>query len=87
MTPTPTEPEPLPEDARPAALRRRNQILAIGAIVVAALVPLAMAFGFDVCSPLDAVGVHLDACEPEALPPAPAPAAPSPGDPGDAGAR
>lgn len=77
-TPTPTEPEPLPEDDRPAALRRRNQILAIVAIVVAALVPVAMAFGFDVCTPLDAVGVHLEACE-LALP---APSTPAPSDAG-----
>jgi hypothetical protein len=80
-TPTPTE--PLPEDPRPAALRRRNQVLAIIAIVVGALVPVAFAFGFDVCSPLDAVGVHLDACAPDELPPP----APSPGTQRDAGAR
>jgi hypothetical protein len=80
-TPTPTEPELLPEDLRPAALRRRNQILAIVAIVLAALVPVAMAFGFDLCTPLEAVGVHLDACAPD---PAPTPAS-SPATRSDAG--
>jgi hypothetical protein len=81
MTPTPTE--PLPDDPRPAALRRRNQIVAIIAIVVGALVPVAMAFGFDVCGTLDAVGVNLDACAAD-VPPQPAP---SPGSPRDAGVR
>jgi len=81
MTP---ETEQTPEP-KPAALRRRNQILAVLAIVLAAAVPAAFAFGVDVCTPLAAVGVTLDACKAE--PPLPPAAAPSPAAPGDAGAR
>lgn len=50
-----------------------KQISAILAIVIAAAVPIAMAFGVDVCGPLDAVGIELDACAPPAAP-APSPA-------------
>jgi hypothetical protein len=53
----PETPEP-----PPAAPRTRNQVLAIGAILLAAAVPIALAFGVDVCTPLRAVGVELDAC-------------------------
>jgi hypothetical protein len=59
MTTPDTPPEPLP---RPAALRPRNQILAGIAVVLAAAVPLALAYGIDLCTILDAVGVELDAC-------------------------
>ena len=77
MTDTPeTPPETRPV---PAALKQRNQILAVVAIVVAASVPILLAFGFDVCAPLAAVGIELDACK---AAPAPA-AAPA----GDAGAK
>jgi hypothetical protein len=80
----PVTPEPLPElepAPVPAASKRRNQILAIGAIVIAAAVPILMAFGVDVCSTTRAVGIELAACKP-----APAPA-PSPGAQGDAGVK
>lgn len=82
---TPIEP-PEPEPDRPAALRTRPQILAIIAIVLAALVPIAMAFGLPVCPVLEAVGVHLDACQPPSPPvvdPTPPPAPePPPSEPG-----
>jgi hypothetical protein len=45
----PETPEP-----PPAAPRTRNQVLAIGAILLAAAVPIALAFGVDVCTPLRA---------------------------------
>jgi hypothetical protein len=68
---TSSEPPPPPV---PAALRQRNQWLAIVAIVVAALVPIALAFNVDVCTPLRAVGIELAACA-RAVPAAPSPRA------------
>lgn len=59
MTTSDPPPEPLPQ---PAALRPRNQALAVLAILLAAAVPIALAFGLDICPTLDAVGVELDAC-------------------------
>lgn len=47
----------------PIALKRRNQIIAIAAILLAAAVPIALAFGIDVCAPLAAAGIELDACK------------------------
>ena len=67
-TPVPATPPPDPVEQRPAALRRTPQILALVALVLAASVPLALAFGVDVCAPLEAVGLHLDACAPPAPP-------------------
>ncbi len=90
-----TTPDPAPESEplpRPAALRTRNQVLAIIGILLAAAVPIALAYGLDVCPVLSAVGVKLDACEriltpvepePEALPPPP----PSPPSMRDAGSK
>lgn len=46
----------------PLPAARWKQISAIIGILIAAAVPIAMAFGLDVCGPLDAVGVELDAC-------------------------
>lgn len=43
-------------------LSRRELVIAIVAIVIAALVPAGAAVGFDVCRAADAVGVSLDAC-------------------------
>ena len=69
MTPIPAQTTPPdPPEPRPAALRRRPQILAIVALVLAAAVPVALGFGIDVCSTLGAVGVHLDACAQPAPP-------------------
>lgn len=77
MTPTPAPQPPLD------SFSRRPKWLAILAIVIAAAVPIAMAFGVDVCAPLDAVGIELDACSST-----PAPSdAPSPEASDDAGAQ
>lgn len=64
---------PRKPEREPVAWKR---ISAIIAIAIATAVPLSMLLGFDVCTPLAAVGVELDAC---ARVPAPAPS------PGDAG--
>lgn len=63
-----SEPAPEPEIAPPPEPRRKW--IAIAALFIATAVPLVMALGLDICGPLDAVGVHLDACK---APPAPAP--------------
>lgn len=55
----------------PAPAVRWKQISAILAIVIAAAVPIAMAFGVDLCTPLEAVGIELDACGPAQLAPSP----------------
>lgn len=72
-TPAP-KPRPLllpqPSDAELGIPSRRAQVLTIVAIIIAALVPAAAAFGFDLCKLGLAVGVHFDACKapPAALP-------------------
>lgn len=70
----------------------RSQVVALVAILIAAAVPVALAFGVDVCPTLVALGIELDACAhvhgPVGGPvddlPSPEPA--SPGAPGDGGA-
>lgn len=59
MTTSDPPPPPVPT---PPALRPRNQVFAIIAIVLAAAVPIALAVGVDLCTPLRAVGVELAAC-------------------------
>ena len=78
QTPEAPELEPAPPSHPP----RWQRIAAIVAIVLAVAVPIAVAFGVDVCTPLDAAGVDLDACK--SSPATRSDDAPSPGAPGDA---
>jgi hypothetical protein len=59
---TTTDPPPEPTPPRPAGLRTRNQVLAVIAVVLAAAVPIALAFGVEVCPALDAVGIEIESC-------------------------
>jgi hypothetical protein len=53
-------------------LSKRELTIAIVAIIIAALVPVGAAFGFDVCRAADSVGVSLDTCLPDPALPGPA---------------